>query len=66
MRKQKAYIYRIYFEIATILKMGVYIYILPDELLRKKHETQSCSKCSNNLALGVQLFIALALLLSTL
>ena len=22
-------------------------------LLRKKHETQSCSKCSNNLALGV-------------
>ena len=22
-------------------------------LLRRKHETQSCSKCSNNLALGV-------------
>ena len=27
MRKQKAYIYHIYFEIATILKTGVYIYI---------------------------------------
>ena len=27
MRKQKAYIYHIYFEIATFLKTGVYIYI---------------------------------------
>ena len=28
MRKQKAYIYYIYFEIATFLKTGVYIYIV--------------------------------------
>ena len=49
-----------------LLQLRVSCFLRSNHQATARNETQNCSKCSNNLALGVQLFIALALPLGTL